>query len=119
MEKWERCAEMIDHLTGCVQEMDEMLGMLKDTVKELTVPRVLTLEEVLKWEDSVWVEEKNGDVYLALINRIWEDRKLISVRDVSHYHTTSGCEYRHYGRLIRYWTAKPTPEQQAETEWIE
>lgn len=119
MEKWERCAEMIDYLVGCVQEMDEMLARLKDTVDELVRPRVLTLDEVKEWKDAVWVEEKNGAVYVALIKRIWEDRKLIGVIDYSRYYTSSGCEFEDYGRLTRYWTRKPTKEQQEKTPWRE
>ncbi|MBR6707267.1 MAG: hypothetical protein IKI84_11410 [Clostridia bacterium] len=119
MEKCERCIEMLEYLCGCAAEMGEMLGRLKDTVKELTVPRVLTMDEVREWKDTVWVEEKNGDVYLALIKKIWEDRQVIGMIDYSHYYTSHGCEFEDYGKLTRYWTRKPTKEQQEETPWME
>lgn len=102
-----------------IEDVKEAVSEKLDEVLELFKPRVLTLEEVLNWKDAVWVEEKNGAVYVALIKRIWPDRKLIGVIDYSRYYTSSGCEFEDYGKLTRFWTAKPTPEQQEQTKWRE
>lgn len=112
MDRQEMILKTIEEAKAAVNEkLDEAL--------EKFMPRVLSLEEVLDWKDSVWVEEKNGDTYIALIKRIWPDRKLIGVIDHSHYYVSSGCEYGDYGRLKRFWTARPTKEQQAQTKWRE
>lgn len=118
----DRQKELITTIENCrktIEDTNKALENAINNVYNLLKPRVLTLEEVLEWKDSVWVEEKNGAVYLALIKRIWEDRKVIGVLDCSHYYVTSGCEYADYGKLTRYWTAKPTPEQQENTKWDE
>ena len=119
MEKWERCADMVGFLIGRVHEMDEILGRLADTAIDLVRPRVLTLDEVKEWKDAVWVEEKNGALYPALIKKVWEDRRVIGVIDCSEHYTTSSCEFDDYGRLDRYWTRKPTEELREETPWRE
>lgn len=106
-------------MLAAIEEARAVVGGKLDEMLDLFMPRVLTLEEVFAWKDSVWVEEKNGDVYVALIRRIFEDRELISVEDCSHYYVTSGCKYEDYGRLKRFWTMKPTREQQEETPWRE
>lgn len=112
MDRQEMILKAIEEAKAAVNEkLDEAL--------EKFMPRVLSIEEVLNWKDCVWVEEKNGDTYVALIRRIFEDRRLIAVEDCSHYYVSSGCKYEDYGRLKRFWTARPTKEQQEQTKWRE
>ena len=119
MEKWEQCKEVLESCRSEIEELGGQLVKIIDRIEEAVRPRVLTLDEALQWKDAVWVEEKNGDVFLALIKRIFLDRKVMSVTDWSHYYSDSSCEFSDYGRLIRYWTGKPTKEQQEETGWNE
>ncbi len=119
MDRQDLIVSTIENCKKAAEGMDDDVKKLVDDMLKQFMPRVLTLEEVLNWKDCVWVEEKNGDTYVALIKRIWPDRKLIGVIDHSHYYVSSGCEYADYGRLKRYWTARPTKEQQENTKWIE
>ena len=120
--KMDRSKELITTIENCRKAMKESIGNLEGAINDvynLLKPRVLTLEEVLEWKDSVWVEEKNGTVFLALIKRIFDDRKVIALFDCSEYYTTSSYEYDDYNKIQRFWTAKPTPEQQELTKWDE
>lgn len=106
------CKDNITHIsTNMVQKLDTILKLIE--------PHVLSLEEILEWEDSVWVEEKNGALYPALIKKVYEDRQVIAVYDLSRYYDVSSCEYQYYNKIKRFWTNKPTKEQQENTKWEE
>lgn len=118
----DKSKELITTIENCRKTMAESIENLEGAINDvynLLKPRVLTLEEALEWQDSVWVEEKNGKVFLALIKQIFKDRKVIALLDCSEYYTTSSCEYSDYGKIQRFWTAKPTTEQQKQTKWHE
>lgn len=117
MDKQEQLIATLESCKEAVSEMNKRLDEVIDSVRNPQEARVLTLEEIPTWKDSVWVEEKNGALYVALIKRIFNDRKVIALFDCSQYYETSSCEYCDYNKLERFWTSKPTPEQQKAVEW--
>lgn len=119
MDKQEQLIVALESYKEAVSEMSKRLNEIIDSVRNPQEARVLTLEEVLTWKDSVWVEEKNGSLYVALIKRIFNDRKVIALFDCSKYYEVSSCEYGDYNKLERFWTSKPTPEQQEAVKWDE
>lgn len=120
MDRSEKLIPTIEKIVEkAMEKVIENIEGVIDDIYNLLKPRVLTLEEALEWQDSVWVEEKNGKVFLALIKQIFKDRKVIALLDCSEYYTTSSCEFNDYGKIQRFWTAKPTPAQQELTKWDE
>lgn len=121
-DKMDKQKELITTIENCRKTIEEATKTLQGAISDicdLLKPRVLALEEVLEWKDSIWAEEKNGALYPALIKRIFADRKVMELYDYSHNYGPTSCEFDDYNKLERFWTAKPTPLQQEITKWDE
>lgn len=87
-------------------------------IKEFSLARILTLEELRNVHEPmlVWVQDSDKDiaVWPEEFHRIGK----VPHSDEESVECSNGFDYvRDYGHTYIFWSAKPTAEQQAEVVW--
>lgn len=101
------CPECPYYRAGCSPQLiRDALALLNEQE-----PRVMTLEEVIKLNDWIWVDYKDG--FNGYEYKLDYDSDCDRVEWLDG--ATDGME--EYGKTWRCWTSRPTPEQMRETKW--
>lgn len=106
-----------DIVDGCVGVLcADALALLK-----AQEPRVMTLEELEDWDDPVFFETFETDMYYVLIENVEPtagmDGEFVFVNVVPGEHHRRIWGGEHYGRIWRCWTSRPTDAQREATPW--
>ena len=113
----DKCTAEGPMVTGFDSEEEAIEAARAAAMRRYTPPlKPMTLEEVWKEEDPVWVEGKNGALYIG------DFYASMSAKNGWDVQTLGSAKPRlmledYYGKTWRCWERKPTDEERSAAEW--